>query len=124
MENVGLSPTLKNRIDLKVALDGTLNPSQKPFEAQSSFKNRKQTTDRSLLESSLVPLMMSPIQGDDSRNKAGQNSRTTVPSDPAAIEAHKKLLHRINEEKTQRKQREDARRQKTLDRYNKEVEEK
>ena len=68
--------------------------------------------------------MMSPITGDDSRNKAGQASRTSVPSDPAAIEAHKKLLQRINAEKTQRKQREEDRRQKTLDRYNKEVEEK
>ena len=67
--------------------------------------------------------MMSPNEQADMRN--GQTNLLSESNSAVAnLDQHKKLLQSIAEEKKQRKKREDERRQKTMDRYVKDTEEK
>lgn len=58
------------------------------------------------------------------RNGNSKSIKTLEPSAEVSADQHRKLLQKINEEKKERKAREENRRQKTLERYTKEVEEK
>ena len=123
MEKVGLSPRLKNRIDSKaVNIGEPFLAVPRPFEPRSDVQ--RMATERKVIESSLVPYY-SPGDQDgnfETRNMGVQSSKTTDNS--LNVENHRKLLQRLQDDKKERKQREELRRQKNMQKYTQEIEEK
>ena len=129
MTEVGLSPRLKDQMEKKLLLPGDsslkFQPGAKPFEVQSYLKNRR-GTERNALEYNAVPPSLTPGNNFDydlrNRNPVQTGQRTADAGLNA--ENHRRLLLKLQAEKIERKQREDKRRQKTLEKYTKDVEEK
>ena len=84
-------------------------------------------------EASNVPLLMTPsnhgteqiseLDGRNNRNQAIRGSKTAIDQSVTS-DGHLRLIQKLQEDKIMRKRREDERRQKTLEKYTKQVEEK
>ena len=119
---VGLSPRLKDRNEKLEGLPPT--GGSKPFEVQSAIKARRATNQQSLADNALGgALLMSP-GAEHVRNRNLAQGMHHTDNGPAQADQYKKLLHKLNEEKNERKKREELRRIKTLEKYEREAEEK